>query len=232
MEVGLADHWKWDERTLWGAAMTGNEITPLLGEQGNKWFHECLGKAGAVKLLAHFVTQDNLAFCGPASAAMMLNALEIERPELPTHAPFRLYTQELLFREPPDGVPSRERVSRTGMTLEQFSRWFTARALRTRVHFADQGTVEDLRAALRAVTEAGGHQFLAVNYFRPSLGQAGGGHISPLAAMHEQSDQALLLDVARYRHPPVWVPIAMLFDAMKGTDPDSGRSRGFLTVSR
>ena len=70
--------------------------------------------------------------------------------------------------------------------------------------------------------------FVAVNYHRPTLGQEGTGHISPLAAYDAGTDRLLVLDVSRHRYPPVWVRAADLFAAM---DTDAGpHSRGFVTV--
>jgi hypothetical protein len=42
----------------------------------------------------------------------------------------------------------------------------------------------------------------------------------------------LLLDVARYRYPSVWVPVEALWRAMRTLDSDSGLSRGLVVVSR
>ena len=44
-----------------------------------------------------------------------------------------------------------------------------------------------------------------MNYLRKAIGQERGGHISPLAAYDAKSDRFLILDVARYKYPPVWV---------------------------
>jgi hypothetical protein len=44
-----------------------------------------------------------------------------------------------------------------------------------------------------------------VNYQRGALGQKESGHISPLAAYNAASDRFLILDVAAYKYPPVWV---------------------------
>jgi hypothetical protein len=57
------------------------------------------------------------------------------------------------------------------------------------------------------------------------------GHISPLGAYHAASDRFLLLDVARYKYPPVWVKADALFAAMRTNDLVSGKSRGFVMIS-
>jgi hypothetical protein len=42
-----------------------------------------------------------------------------------------------------------------------------------------------------------------VNYLRKAIGQEKGGHISPLAAYDAETDRFLILDVSRYKYPPV-----------------------------
>ncbi|MFM7733950.1 MAG: phytochelatin synthase family protein, partial [Cyanobium sp.] len=64
-----------------------------------------------------------------------------------------------------------------------------------------------------------------------ALGPQGGGHISPLSAYDERRDRVLILDVARYRYPSVWVPTESLWQAIRMVDSSSGRSRGLLRVS-
>jgi hypothetical protein len=57
------------------------------------------------------------------------------------------------------------------------------------------------------------------------------GHISPLAAYDSKADKFLLMDVARYKFPPVWADAAALFGAMQTDDFVSGKTRGFVLVS-
>jgi Phytochelatin synthase len=72
-----------------------------------------------------------------------------------------------------------------------------------------------------------------VNYLRKAIGQEKFGHISPLAAYDAEADRFLILDVARYKYPPVWVTAGDLFNAMNTTDSDNeNRTRGFVLVSR
>jgi hypothetical protein len=53
--------------------------------------------------------------------------------------------------------------------------------------------------------------------------------MSPLGAYDAGSDRVLILDVARYKYPPHWVPTAALFDAMAA--PAGSASRGWLVAS-
>lgn len=57
-----------------------------------------------------------------------------------------------------------------------------------------------------------------VNYDRKALNQVGGGHYSPLGAYHPNTDSFLVMDVAKYKYPPVWVGADTLFDAMSTID--------------
>ncbi|MEA3084758.1 MAG: glutathione-S-conjugate glycine hydrolase, partial [Paraburkholderia sp.] len=51
-----------------------------------------------------------------------------------------------------------------------------------------------------------------------------------LAAYDAASDSALLLDVARYKYPAVWVPLTQLYAAAQAVDNVSGLSRGIVVV--
>ena len=76
-------------------------------------------------------------------------------------------------------------------------------------------------------------RFVLVNYLRSAIGQEKGGHISPLAAYDADTDRFLILDVCRYKYPPVWVEAAALFEAMNTPDADNDdRSRGYMIVGR
>lgn len=59
---------------------------------------------------------------------------------------------------------------------------------------------------------------VAINYHRKELGQVGGGHFSPIGAYDPNTDSFLILDVAKYKYPPVWAPAKYLFDSMATYD--------------
>jgi hypothetical protein len=44
--------------------------------------------------------------------------------------------------------------------------------------------------------------------------------------------QVLLLDVARFKYPPHWVPLPLLHESMQAIDAATGRCRGFVLMSR
>ena len=41
----------------------------------------------------------------------------------------------------------------------------------------------------------------------------------------------LVLDVARFKYPPYWVPLASLWEAMSHVDPHTGLTRGYYVIS-
>ena len=90
-----------------------------------------------------------------------------------------------------------------------------------------------LRARVVAALGADRASHVLANFYRPDVGEVGGGHWSPLVAYDPETDLALLLDVARYKYPPAWVPLADLAAAMVAPDPDNAgadKSRGILVV--
>ena len=96
------------------------------------------------------------------------------------------------------------------------------------------GRAENLLDAKLASSYLGQpNHFVIVNYLRKAIGQEKGGHISPLAAYDGKADRFLILDVARYKYPPVWVKASELFDAMNTQDSDNeDKTRGFVLEYR
>ena len=72
-------------------------------------------------------------------------------------------------------------------------------------------------------------KFMLINYKSDMVGQLGSGHISPLGAYDEQSDSVLVLDVAGYQNPWIWVPLRDLYASMHTRDGD--KYRGYLIVT-
>lgn len=79
-------------------------------------------------------------------------------------------------------------------------------------------------------TNNGGY-FLVTSFSRKSLHQTGDGHFSPIAAYHEPTDSCLVLDVARFKYTPYWVPLQELYNAMVPVDLATQKSRGWVLMS-
>jgi hypothetical protein len=178
-----------------------------------------------------FETQKTQAYCGVASMVMVLNAIHAPAPTSPEYQPYTMFTQDNVLNETTDVVLPREVLAHHGMTLDQLGQLLSLHPIRVEVHHAAPGGLDEFRQAARDYL-AQSHHFVLVNYLRKSLGQERGGHISPLAAYDEKADRFLVLDVARYKYPPVWVSAADLFDAMNTTDAgNENKTRGYVLIS-
>ena len=183
-------------------------------------------------LSLQFVTQQNQAFCGVATLVMVLNALDVPAPATPEIAPFKTFTQGNVLNESTEKILPRTVLEQQGMTLDQFAQLLTSFGVTAEAFHADQRSLKDFRMA--AARELGTpNRYVVVNYLRSAIGQERGGHISPLAAYDEGTDRFLVLDVSRYKYPPVWVTAAELYAAMDTVDADNqGRRRGFVFIRR
>ncbi|XP_031483963.1 glutathione gamma-glutamylcysteinyltransferase 1-like isoform X2 [Nymphaea colorata] len=73
---------------------------------------------------------------------------------------------------------------------------------------------------------------LITSYHRGAFKQTGTGHFSPIGGYHSGRDMVLILDVARFKYPPHWVPLSLLWEAMDTIDAATGHHRGFMLVSK
>ncbi|MBD2104977.1 phytochelatin synthase family protein [Leptolyngbya sp. FACHB-261] len=201
-------------------------------EQGEELLLESEAKDDFWNLSMQFVTQINQAYCGVASMVMVLNSLGIPAPASAQYAPYRVFTQENFFEnQAAQQVLSPNVVARQGITLDELGRLLGSYSVQAQVyHSSDTNLAEFRRLVVANLSQPG--NFVLVNYLRGKIGQERGGHISPLAAYDQESDRFLILDVARYKYPPVWVKAEDLWEAMATTDATAGKTRGFVLVSR
>ena len=68
-------------------------------------------------------------------------------------------------------------------------------------------SLEDFRNAVKDVCCGSGENLMIVSYSRKALDQMGEGHFSPNGGYEAQTDSVLLLDVARFKYPPHWLPV-------------------------
>jgi len=198
-------------------------------EEGRALFREALAHGtmeGFFSLAEQFHTQAEPAFCGLGTLVIVLNALEID-PGRTWKGPWCWYSEEQL-----DCCRSLEDVARNGVTLTQVACLARCNGAKVQVSFADSSSPDELRTAVREAMSKAGELHVVAAYDRQVLGQTGSGHFSPIGGMHPERDLVLLLDVARFKYPPHWVSIEMLYRAMLPLDPVSRRSRGFLMIRR
>ncbi|MBW4611909.1 MAG: phytochelatin synthase family protein [Desmonostoc vinosum HA7617-LM4] len=199
---------------------------------GEKLLIDSKSRADFFPLSMQFITQNNQAYCGVASSVMVLNSLQILAPEAPQYKPYRVFTQENFFNnENTKKVITPEVVSRKGMTLEQLGGLLASYGVQVKVYHAANTNLEQFRQLAAENLKQSGN-FILINYLRKEIGQERGGHISPIAAYNEQTDRFLILDVSRYKYPPVWVKTGDLWKAMSTTDSESGKTRGFIFINK
>jgi hypothetical protein len=139
-------------------------------------------------------------------------------------------TQQRYFSDAAAEVRPRWRVALTGMTLDALGGLLEAHGAAVAVHHADSFDAGDFReVVVRNLAQPG--DYLIVNYQRQSLGQVGGGHISPLAAYDADSDMVLVVDTAANRYPQSWVPLEALVAAMATVDSETQAMRGYVEVA-
>lgn len=205
---------------------------PLPEPRGQTLLLQSVDRADYGPLAEQFLTQANLAYCGVASMVMVLNSLAVPAPAAAGYGSYRFWTQENVFEAADTrAVLSPEVVSRQGMTLRELGALLASLGVQARAIHGDRLSLAQFRLLVRSNLSQSGDRLL-VNYHRKAMGQAGGGHISPLAAYHAMTDRVLILDVARYRYPSVWVPLADLWQAIRTTDSSTGLSRGVVVVRR
>ena len=207
------------------------KLVDLTSPQGEAFLLETKGLDAYFPISAAFETQKTQAYCGVASMVMTLNASHAPAPSSPEFEPYRIFTQDNVLNEKTDAIRPRALLAQRGMTLDQLGGILALYPLSVEVRHAEAGGVDAFRKSAAEYLSAKNH-FVIVNYLRKALGQERGGHISPLAAYDEKSDRFLILDVARYKYPPVWVATQDLFDAMNTPDSDNdNKSRGYVLVS-
>jgi hypothetical protein len=211
--------------------LPGN-LTPLDSAVGEDLFMGAEARASFFPLSMYFVTQETPSFCGVASMAMVLNALKIPGPASMATDGIAFFDQDNVLDAKTEAIRAKADIMQRGMTLDQLGLLLQSRGARVEVHHAGDGSLAEFRKL--AWAQIGRKDaFVLVNYLRSAIGQQSYGHISPLAAYDADSDQFLILDVARYKYPPVWVSAAELFAAMNTPDSDNGnRTRGFVLVGR
>ncbi|EDO31596.1 predicted protein [Nematostella vectensis] len=188
-----------------------------------------------LSLSSCYKTQSELTYCGLSTLAVTLNALCID-PQRIWKTPWRWYTEDLL-----DNCRPLEVVKKAGITMEEFAclaKCNGAVCSITRTEDTEQSfqlfrdTVISVCTGRRGLCDDPLHalELMVVLFHRATLTQHGEGHYSPVAAYDEESDSVLILDVARYKYPPFWTPVRMLFNAMLPKDPVTIKSRGYFVL--
>lgn len=206
--------------------------TPFSSAQGRLLFQEAL-LAGTMNsyfpLAEQFHTQVEPTYCGISSLVMVLNALQVD-PKRLWKGVWRWFSEDVA-----DCCQQLGHIHQSGLTLAELATLARCNGLDASAVHAS-ALPQDLAAfrsqVLRVSSAPLGNssmqEAVVASYSRAVLGQTGDGHFSPLGGYHAAKDLVLLLDVARFKYPPHWVPLPLLWQAMQAIDSDTGLSRGYL----
>ena len=168
-----------------------------------------------------------------------MNSLGIPRPTDPIYSPYAYFTQTDFFSPCVEKVAPQKVVHAQGLTMPQVAAALSCWAcVGLEVVHANQTSPSQFVAHAKEILSTPDTingtlpSTILLNYLHSGVGEVGGGHFSPVAAYDDASDRFLVLDVARYKYPAVWVPSATLFDAMATVDSTSGLFRGYLVLRR
>jgi hypothetical protein len=232
-------------------------LVPFATPESMKRLDRSKAKVDFFHLANHFESQQNMGYCGPASSTVVLNALRaddkaIDKPRDPALFPaeyrknlppgmdpvFARYTQGTFFDDKTTSVKTRDQFfgmpkvpgakPSPGLELRELAGILAAHGLGTELRIADDKLTDETIRRELAANLASPDDYVLVNYFRPAVGQTGGGHISPLGAYDKASDSFLVLDVNPNGHPWVWIPAPVLIRAMR--TPDANENRGYVLV--
>ncbi|KAJ6828854.1 glutathione gamma-glutamylcysteinyltransferase 1-like isoform X1 [Iris pallida] len=196
--------------------------------EGKKLFSEALGSGtmeGFFNLISYFQTQSEPAYCGLASLAMVLNALLID-PGKKWKGPWRWFDESML-----DCCEPLEKVKAEGITFGKVACLAHCAGAKVEAFRTNQSTMDNFRNHVIQCTKSEDCH-LITSYHRKAFKQTGTGHFSPIGGYHAGKDMVLILDVARFKYPPHWVPLALLWEAMDTIDEATGHPRGFMIISK
>ena len=205
-------------------------LVALNSDRGAMLLRHSKAKADYVPLSTHFVTQINQAFCGVASVSMVLNAMALDAPDAEAWDQ-DYFTQENTLNAETEAIIAESLIRRQGLTLAELAGIFETYPVEAEVHYGSELSLAEFREkAIENLKNP--DDFMVINYLRRAIGQQRGGHISPVAAYHAATDRFLVLDVSRYKYPPVWVKASELWQSLDTLDRTSGKTRGMLLVQR
>ncbi|ESO10000.1 hypothetical protein HELRODRAFT_167837 [Helobdella robusta] len=177
-------------------------------------------------LAAQFRTQEEPAFCGLSTLVMVLNTLEVD-PKRVWKGPWRWYHENML-----DCCIPLKTIEKNGITMDQFACLAACNMLQVEmVRMNPTSSEENFRQLVKLLTKRM-DKIMVVSYSRLTLEQTGDGHFSPIGGYNPERDMVLIMDTARFKYPPHWVSLPLLFRAMQMVDPTSDLPRGYFLLSK
>ncbi|KAL1199634.1 Glutathione gamma-glutamylcysteinyltransferase 1 [Cardamine amara subsp. amara] len=213
--------------SLYRRSLPSPPAVDFASAEGKKLFKEAVQKGtmeGYFSLISYFQTQSEPAFCGLASLSMVLNALDSQRKW--KGGSWKWFDESTL-----DCCESLEIVKEKGVTFGKLVCLAHCSGAKVEAFRTSQCTIDDFRKFVITCSSSEKCHIIS-SYDRGVFKQTGSGHFSPIGGYNAEKDMVLILDVARFKYPPHWVPITLLWEAMDSIDQSTGKRRGFMLVSR
>ncbi|WP_342619331.1 phytochelatin synthase family protein [Rhodoferax sp. GW822-FHT02A01] len=236
------------------AAAQPPALVQFASEEGLARLSRASAKTDFPVLANQFEAQSNAAFCGPTTAAIVLNAARGRNTGLPRDRS-RLRPEDLQYLPPgvdlslprytQDNVIDKGAKKRAqvlgepvlvngkliqdfGYQTRQMDELLRANGLETQLVIVDDGKPQEQVRADLVQALGTPDTYAIVTYKRSAVGQQGGGHISPLGAYDAVSDSFLVLDVNPSSAGWIWMPAPVLIEGMRTFD--TVENRGYILV--
>jgi len=145
-------------------------------------------------------------------------------PGVAWKGPWRWYSEEMLRC-----CESLELVKKRGIIFDRFICLAQCNGAEVKSKYGSETTEEEFRSLIKQACSSSDSR-LVVSYSRKEFKQTGDGHFSPVGGFNNDNDMVLLLDVARFKYPPHWVPLPLLWRSLQRLDAETGRSRGWVQL--
>ena len=176
--------------------------------------------------------QINQAYCAVATSMALLNSMRgiIDLPQDPIYDPYPYATQSNAFNDCTDAHVIQHNDTFRGILSSPFGlNLDSAKGLlkchldpstwSVEAHHVDP-TTDSISSVADTMLQAlrNPKARLMINYHRAAVGQIGGGHFSPVGAYSPTLGAFLVMDVAKYKYPPVWIPTELLYHSLATVD--------------
>ncbi|CAJ2641211.1 glutathione gamma-glutamylcysteinyltransferase 1-like [Trifolium pratense] len=196
--------------------------------QGKQLFREAIQNRtmeGFPRLVSCFQTQSELRLCGLASLSMVLNALGID-PGRKWKGPWRWFDEYML-----ENCKPLDKIKTGGISFQNLVSLAHCTGAKVEAFPASHTSIDDFRKYVMKCSTCDDCHIIS-SYHRKALKQTGDGHYSPIGGYHAEKDMVLVLDVARFKYPPYWIPLTNLWEGMSYINEFTRKSRGFMLISR
>ncbi|KAJ8443055.1 hypothetical protein Cgig2_004260 [Carnegiea gigantea] len=197
--------------------------TSLYSTAGKRLFDDARAQgaaAGFLEIATNLTTQSKLTYCGLSSLTTILNALFID-PQHVWKGSWRWYDETMLASD-----DILKKADNDGLSFQDLVDLVPRDKVKLQATFASESSLPEFREHVLCSCSSDSSYILA-NFSRSMLGQTGKGHFSPIAAYNPTADAVLILDVARFKYPPHWVPCSNFWESMSAINPFTGKSRGY-----